>query len=103
MGFTTISLSPIMANAAKGYHGYWIEDYFRVEEELGTMQDLQHLVSEAHKREMKVVVEFVPGFVAKTSPLVSEKAAWMDTANNLIQRKILGWRMLSHLIQGILK
>lgn len=87
LGFTTISLSPIMANAAKGYHGYWIEDYFRVEEEFGTMQDLQHLVSEAHKREMKVVVEFVPGFVAKTSPLVSEKAAWMDTSKQFDTKK----------------
>src|SRR5690625_569873 len=25
-GFTTISLSPIMANVERGYHGYWIED-----------------------------------------------------------------------------
>src|SRR5699024_819401 len=61
-GFTTISLSPIMENAPKGYHGYWIEDFFDVESEFGTMEDLQNLVEEAHDRKMKVMLEFVPNY-----------------------------------------
>src|SRR5699024_3287565 len=77
-GFTTISLSPIMENAPKGYHGYWIEDFFDVESEFGTMEDLQNLVEEAHDRKMKVMLEFVPNYVAQSSPIVDDpdKTDW---------------------------
>lgn len=78
LGFTTISLSPIMANAPKGYHGYWIEDFYAVEEEFGTMEDLNELVKEAHDRKMKVILEFVPNYVATSNPIVdeSDKRDW---------------------------
>src|SRR5690625_4928555 len=70
-GFTAISLSPLMENAPDGYHGYWIEDFFQVETEFGTLEDLQELVEEAHKREIKVFLEFVTNYVTKSSPLVN--------------------------------
>ncbi|WP_068676604.1 alpha-amylase family glycosyl hydrolase [Oceanobacillus sp. Castelsardo] len=79
LGITTLSLSPIMANAEKGYHGYWIEDFFQVEEQFGSMEDFQLLVEEAHKRNMKVVIEYVTQFIAPSNPIVqdSEKADWI--------------------------
>ncbi|WP_047982468.1 alpha-amylase family glycosyl hydrolase [Ornithinibacillus contaminans] len=79
LGFTSISLSPIMANASDGYHGYWIEDFYTVEEQFGTMEDLQHLVEEAHKRDMKVMLELVTNYVASSHPIVSDpaKADWI--------------------------
>ncbi|MFD1169164.1 MULTISPECIES: alpha-amylase family glycosyl hydrolase [Bacillaceae] len=79
LGITTLSLSPIMANADKGYHGYWIEDFYQLEEQFGTMEDFQLLVKEAHKRGMKVVIEFVTQFIAPTNPIVqdTEKADWV--------------------------
>lgn len=77
-GFTAISLSPLMENAPEGYHGYWIEDFFQVEDEFGSIEDLQELVEEAHKREMKVFLELVTNYVAKSSPLVQDekKSDW---------------------------
>lgn len=77
-GFTTISLSPIMENAKKGYHGYWIEDFYAVEEEFGSVEDLNELVEEAHKRGIKVMLELVTNYVAKSSPLVqdADKKDW---------------------------
>ncbi|HLR72061.1 MAG TPA: alpha-amylase family glycosyl hydrolase [Pseudogracilibacillus sp.] len=71
-GFTTISLSPIMENAKRGYHGYWIEDFYAIEEEFGKMEDLHELIEEAHDRGMKVMLELVTNYVAKTSPLTEE-------------------------------
>src|SRR5699024_11978044 len=47
-GFTAVSLSPIMENAENGYHGYWVDDFFDVEDEFGTMEDLKALIKEAH-------------------------------------------------------
>src|SRR5690625_1766195 len=72
LGFTTISLSPIMENAPKGYHGYWIEDPISVEEEFGTMEDLNNLVEEAHDRKIKVILEFVPNYIAASSPIIND-------------------------------
>jgi cyclomaltodextrinase / maltogenic alpha-amylase / neopullulanase len=79
LGFTTISLSPIMENATDGYHGYWIEDYYTVEEQFGTMDDLKKLVKEAHKRDMKVMLELVNNYVANSNPIVTDatKSDWI--------------------------
>lgn len=71
-GFTVVSLSPIMENALKGYHGYWIEDFYSVEEEFGTIEDVKELVDEAHKKNMKVIIELVTNYVAKSSPLTED-------------------------------
>src|SRR5690606_7944298 len=72
IGVTAISLSPIMANSEKGYHGYWIEDFFSVEEQFGKMEDVQQLVEEAHKRDMKVLLEFVINYVSVSHPWVDD-------------------------------
>ncbi|HLS67058.1 MAG TPA: alpha-amylase family glycosyl hydrolase [Pseudogracilibacillus sp.] len=77
-GFTTVSLSPIMENAPKGYHGYWIEDFYAIEEEFGTIEDVRELVEEAHERDMKVMLELVINYVAKSSPLVEEHPDWFE-------------------------
>lgn len=73
-GFTAISISPIMENSSDGFHGYWIEDFFEVEEQFGTMDDLKQLVEEAHKRDMKVILEFVTNFVSLNHPFLSDDA-----------------------------
>ncbi|GAB4073937.1 hypothetical protein GCM10028778_14400 [Barrientosiimonas marina] len=73
-GYTTLVLSPVMANAPKGYHGYWIEDFYKVDEQFGTMADLQELVKEAHDRDMKIVLEFVTNYAADTHPMTDDPA-----------------------------
>ncbi|GGB39714.1 alpha-amylase [Virgibacillus dakarensis] len=93
LGFTTISISSIMENAGEGYHGYWIENFFEVEEQFGTMEDLQKLVEEAHKRDLHVILEFVPNYVAPTHPFAKDAdktiptsvkdSVWLDKAVTL--------------------
>lgn len=77
-GFTMISLSPIMENARDGYHGYWVENFYSVEKEFGHIDDVKNLVKEAHNRDMKVMLELVINYVAKTSPLVEEHPDWFQ-------------------------
>lgn len=84
-GFTMISLSPIMANAPDGYHGYWIEDLFKVEEQFGTMDDMKKLVDEAHDRGIKVVLEFVTNYVAPTHASVDDPAKVDWTKETTVQ------------------
>lgn len=83
LGFTTVMLSPIMENAEKGYHGYWIENFFEVEEQFGDKEELEKLIEKAHERDMKVVLELVTNYAAP-SFLEKEKKAddsWFKESN----------------------
>ena len=42
-----------------GFHGYWIDDFTAMEPQFGTLDDLKHLVEEAHKRHIKVLLDVV--------------------------------------------
>ncbi len=83
LGFTAITLSPIMANAPDGYHGYWIQDFYEVEDQFGTMEDVQTLVDEAHRRDMKVILEFVTNYVSDTHEIAEDpdKSDWLKDNN----------------------
>ncbi|MFC7371762.1 alpha-amylase family glycosyl hydrolase [Fictibacillus iocasae] len=59
LGSTVIWLTPVVKNEEKGYHGYWTEDFYKVEEHFGNLDDMKELVSEAHKRDMKVILDLV--------------------------------------------
>jgi glycosidase len=45
--------------SAADYHGYHVVDFYGVEDHFGTLQDLQNLVSAAHQRGMKVLMDYV--------------------------------------------
>jgi alpha-amylase len=80
LGYTAISLSPIMANAPGGYHGYWIEDFYEVEEQFGDMDDLHALIEAAHDRGIKVILELVTNYVASSHPIADdpEREDWLQ-------------------------
>lgn len=82
LGFTAITLSPVMANAEDGFHGYWIENFYETEEQFGSMEELKQLVKEAHNRDIKVILEMVPNYVAKTNP-IAKKQDWINQGNNI--------------------
>jgi alpha-amylase len=42
-----------------GFHGYWIDDFTAMEPQFGSLDDLKHLVDEAHKRHIKVLLDVV--------------------------------------------
>lgn len=59
MGFTTIALSSIFDNGGESYRGDKVVDFYETEKNFGTIEEFQRLIEEAHKREMKVMIEFV--------------------------------------------
>ena len=85
MGFTAIRLTPIFDNAKNGYHGFWVKDFYKVDEHFGTMQSFQTLVKEAHKRKMKVLIDFVTNNVAADHPWLSDssKKDWFHAKQDL--------------------
>ncbi|TMN23074.1 alpha-amylase family glycosyl hydrolase [Lentibacillus cibarius] len=83
LGYTTLTLSPIMDNAPDGYHGYWVENFRKVDPQYGTMADLKKLVEKAHNRDIKVVLEFVTNYVSNTHPMLDNpnKSDWVHKTN----------------------
>ncbi|MEF3355243.1 alpha-amylase family glycosyl hydrolase [Paenibacillus sp. GYB006] len=89
LGVEGIWLMPI--NPSPSYHGYDVTDYYEVNPEYGTMEDLQHLLEEAHKRGMKVIMDLVinhtstehPWFVESASSLDNTQRAWYKWAEDL--------------------
>ena len=90
MGFTTIILSPIFENEKDGYHGNWIDNFYHTDPHFGTLAEFKRLVNEAHKRDMKVIIDFVANHVGRNHPWLndSSKKDWfhekkvMDQGND---------------------
>src|SRR5699024_11062057 len=78
LGFSAITLSPIMQNSPDGYHGYWIEDIQEVDEHVGTMEDFDELIEEAHKRDITIILELVTNYVGPTNSVVTENPGWIS-------------------------
>ncbi len=78
LGATTIWLTPIVENDFGGYHGYWARDFYKVDSHWGTMEELKELVDEAHKRDIKIMLDYVVNHTGQNSPWVKdeEKADW---------------------------
>jgi pullulanase/glycogen debranching enzyme len=57
LGITGIWLMPIFPSPS--YHGYNVTDYYDINPQFGTMDDFQNLISEAHDRGIKVIIDLV--------------------------------------------
>lgn len=66
LGINGVWLMPI--NKATSYHGYDVEDYYAIEEDYGTMEDLERFIEEAHKRDIKVIMDLVLNHTSVENP-----------------------------------
>jgi trehalose-6-phosphate hydrolase len=58
LGVDVLWLTPIY-KSPQNDNGYDISDYFAIHDEYGTMDDFDQLLSEAHKRNMKIIMDIV--------------------------------------------
>lgn len=66
LGVTGIWLMPIFPSPS--YHGYDVTDYYGVNLQYGTMDDFKHLVEEAHKRGISIVIDLVLNHTSDQHP-----------------------------------
>lgn len=85
-GFTSIWLTPVFKNRPNGYHGYWTEDYYKIDPHFGTKEEFKTLVKEAHERDLKVVLDLVVNHLGPNHPLVEEKPDWFHK-----EQTIMNW------------
>lgn len=69
LGVTALWITPVVKNIPGfvtgagfpdwGYHGYWADDFYSVDDRFGTEEDLKSLVLECHKRGIRVLLDVV--------------------------------------------
>lgn len=81
MGISIVWLMPIHPIGAverKGTLGsqYAVQDYFGVNPEFGTLDDLRHLVQTAHNLGLRVLLDWVANHTSWDNPLVQQHPDW---------------------------
>ncbi len=69
LGVNCIWFTPVFDGTGMGY---WTRDYYEVDPELGTLNDLKELVHEAHRRNILVVLDFVPNHTWRQHPFFQD-------------------------------
>lgn len=64
LGFTAIWMTPpvkcqVAESNYHGYHGYWASDFTKVDPHMGTLQQYQNFVKEAHEKGLYVIQDIV--------------------------------------------
>ncbi|WP_368859068.1 alpha-amylase family glycosyl hydrolase [Cohnella sp. GbtcB17] len=96
LGIKGIWLMPI--NPSPSYHGYDVTDYYTVNPEYGTVDDLKTLLAEAHDRGIQVIMDLVlnhtssrhPWFVDSAGGERSVKRDWYKWASDGADVSALG-------------
>jgi alpha-amylase len=57
LGVEALWLTPFCKSPS--YHKYDVVDYQVIDPEYGTMQDLERLIEEAHRRDIRIIIDFV--------------------------------------------
>jgi oligo-1,6-glucosidase len=58
LGINRIWLSPVFVSPNKDY-GYDVQDYYNIQPEFGTMQDMDRLIKEAKDRDISIIMDLV--------------------------------------------
>ncbi|GAV12362.1 alpha-amylase family glycosyl hydrolase [Paenibacillus sp. NAIST15-1] len=76
LGVNHLWLMPI--NPSPSYHGYDVTDYYGINPDYGTMDDFKRLLEEAHKRDIKIVMDFVVNHTSSEHPWFKESMKGKD-------------------------
>jgi len=72
-GITTIWLTPLVENNTfRSYHGYGTTNFYNVDPRQGTNNLYKHFVSEAHKRDLKVILDHVSNHISIDHPWMND-------------------------------
>jgi glycosidase len=90
LGITGIWLMPI--NDSPSYHGYDVTNYYSINPQYGTISDLKELLAEAHKRGIRIIMDYVMNHCSVRHPWYQKARAgdpfyqsffvWSDTTSS---------------------
>ncbi|MCX6056842.1 MAG: alpha-amylase family glycosyl hydrolase [Chloroflexi bacterium] len=91
LGVNAIWLMPI--HPSPSYHGYDVTDYYEVNPQYGTMEDFKSLVAEAHKRDIRIIIDLVLNHTSSQHP-------WFKSANSDINSPYRDYYVWSETSKG---
>ena len=105
LGVDVLWLTPIQKS--NSYHGYDITDYTAVDRRYGTMEDYEELLSKAHAKGMKVLMDLVLNHTSKTNKWFANSKwaketeyTFSDGSTEIIKwRDIYTWKFRSDTIK----
>src|SRR6187402_2510915 len=85
LGITTVWTTPPFHNkpvqsGSAGYHGYWALDFLNVDPHLGTNDEYDAFVRQAHARGMRVYLDIVVNHTADVIHFADNQTAYRDKA-----------------------
>lgn len=105
LGVRTVWLSPVWKMRTEkffgygAFHGYWVEDYSRLEPRFGEVALLRRLSDALHARGMRLYLDVVLNHVAFDSPLLKSHPDWFhhqggiedwNDPEQLVNRDVMG-------------
>jgi glycosidase len=90
LGVNILWLMPVYPNGQKDKKGtygspYAVRDYYAINPDYGTADDLKRLVREAHQRGLKLILDTVPNHTSWDNPLIRDKSFYkQDAKGNII-------------------
>jgi alpha-glucosidase len=92
LGIDAVWLSPIYPSPMADF-GYDVADYCGIDPVFGTMEDFDRLLAEVHRRDLKMILDFVPNHTSDQHPWFLESRSscenskrawylWRDEPNN---------------------
>lgn len=100
LGINTIWLMPIYPIGAKNSVNspYCIKNFMEVNPEFGVLDDFKTLVSEAHEKEMAVIIDWVANHTAWDNPWITNKSWYTQDENgNIIYPAGTNWQDVADL------
>lgn len=92
LGITALWFTPVLENNMEGgsYHGYATTDYYKVDPRFGTNEEYRTLISNAHNRDIKVVMDMIFNHCGVEHPWIKDMPSkdWFnypDYQNNFVQ------------------
>ncbi|GAC1328054.1 MAG: alpha-amylase family glycosyl hydrolase [Beijerinckiaceae bacterium] len=79
LGIDALWISPIYPSPMADF-GYDVADYCNIDPMFGTLQDFDRLVGDAHRRGLKLILDFVPNHTSERHPWFVESRASCDNA-----------------------
>ena len=76
LGFNGIWLMPV--NKGTSYHKYDVEDYYDIDNEFGTLADMEELIAKCHEKGINIIMDLVVNHT-------SNRHKWFTTACNNIK------------------
>src|SRR5689334_24911723 len=74
LGITAVWMTPFYPSPQVDF-GYDVSDYESVDPQFGTLADFDRLVKEAHRRKIRVVIDFVLNHTSDQHPFLTESRA----------------------------